>query len=326
MNPTRLRTRLALAFMLSAACAGLAAQPAKIPDGPIRIIIPTTPGTTPDIMARALAPKLGERLNHPIVVENKVGAGGGIGTDSVVRAAPNGSTLLFSASSLTVGAALYPSLPYDPVRDLTPIAFVGWNRLVLVTHPNSGIKSIADLIAAARKSPGRLNYASPGVGTPNHLTAELFKVRTGISMTHIPFAGSGPQVTAVLGGQVDMAPVTANVAAPQVRTGKLVALATAGDKPSPMLPGTPSLSEVNVPGVNGDIWYGIFGPKGMRPELAAQLNKEINEILRMDDVTASFKSQGFDIEPTSQEEFRNLVARDAERWTSLIRTQGIKAD
>jgi len=290
----------------------------------LRIIVPTTPGSTPDLLARSLGPKFAERLGRALVVENRIGASGAIGTEAVVRAAPNGATLLLPASTLATGATLQSGLSYDAVRDLTPIALMGWNRLVLATPPQTGFKTAADLVAAARRAPGRLNYGTPGVGTPNHMTAELFKVKAGVFITHIPYRGSGPQIADLLGGQIDMGPVTIIAAAPHVRAGRLVALAITGDKRSPLLPGVPSLAEAGFPGVQGDIWYGLFGPRALAPEMVARLNAEMNEVLRAEE--KSLGAQGFDVETGTADEFRALMVKDTARWAELIKRQGIKPE
>ena len=319
LSPIR-RVLLASAFALAA---GGALAQATLPDGPLRLIIPTTPGSTPDVLARGIGMKFAERLGRIALVENKVGASGAIGTEFVVRAAPNGATLLIAASTLATGATLQ-QLPFDPVRDLTPIALIGWTRMVLVTHPKTGFKTAGDLVAAARKQPGRLNYGTPGVGTPNHLLGELFKVRTGTFITHIPYRGSGPQLTDVLGGQIDMAPLTVLAAAPHIRAGRLVALAVAGDKRSPLLPTVPTLADAGIKGVNGDIWYGLFGPKGMAPELVAKLNAELREVLKAEE--KALGAAGIEVETGSPEQFRQLMVKDSARWADLIKSQGIKAD
>jgi len=318
------RRALLLLAGAAAALTSSAALAQTASDAPVRFIVPTTPGSTPDILARALAPKLAQRWGRTVVVENRVGASGSIGAEAVVRAPPNGDTLLIAASTLATGASLQKSLSFDAVRDLTPIAQLGWTRLVLVTHPGTGFKSTADLIAAARKSPGRLNYASPGNGTPNHLAAELFKVKTGTYITHIPYRGSGPQITDVLAGQVDLAPITIIAASPHVKTGRLVALAITGNQRSALLPGVPALSEVNVPGVQGDIWYGLFGPKGLAPELAARLNADVRELLKADE--KSFAAQGIDIETGSPQDLQQLLASDTRRWAEVVKLQGIQPD
>ncbi|MBT2302521.1 tripartite tricarboxylate transporter substrate binding protein [Variovorax paradoxus] len=296
----------------------------NFPDGPVRLIIPTTPGSTPDLLARTIAPKLSERIGRTVVVDNRVGASGNIGTEAVVRATPNGSTLLIHASSLATGAPLQKSLPFDASKDLAPVTLMGWSRLVFVTHPGTGMKTIGDFLAAARKSPGRLSYGSPGNGTPNHLAAELFKAKTQTYVMHIPYRGSAQQLTDVLGGQIDMAPLTAIAAAPHVRSGKLVPLAITGDKRSPVLPGVLSMAEGGVPGVDGNIWYGMFAPKGTPPELIARLNREVHEILREEEKTLT--AQGFEVEVSTPEEFRERLVRDTARWTELVKLQNIKPD
>lgn len=300
------------------------AQAQNFPDGPVRLIIPTTPGSTPDLLARTIAPKLSERIGRSVVVENRVGASGNIGTEAVVRAAPNGSTLLIHASSLATNAPLSKNLPFDAAKDLAPVTLMGWSRLVFVTHPGSGIKDVGELLAAARKAPGKLTYNSPGNGTPNHLAVELFEAKTNTFMVHIPYRGSAQQLTDILGGQVDMGPLTAIAAAPHLRGGKLVALAITGDKRSPVLPGVPSLAEAGVPGVDGNIWYGMFAPKGTPQGLIARLNREVREILKEEE--KSLTAQGFEVELSTPEEFHERLVRDTARWTELVKSQNIKAD
>lgn len=318
-------TKLGLAAVYAAtALFSTATHAQNLPDGPVRLIVPTTPGSTPDLLARTIAPKLSERVGRSVVVENRTGASGNIGTEAVVRAAPNGSTLLIHASSLATNAPLAKSLPFDATRDLAPITLMGWSRLVFVTHPGSGIKSIGDLLAQSRKAPGKLTYNSPGNGTPNHLAVELFKAKTNTNVMHIPYRGSAQQLTDILGGQVDMAPLTAIAAAPHVRTGKLVPLAITGDQRSPVLPGIPSLAEAGVPGVDGNIWYGMFAPKGTSPELVARLNREVREILK--DEEKALAAQGFEVEVSSPEDFHQRLVRDTARWTELVKLQSIKAD
>ncbi|OSZ76018.1 tripartite tricarboxylate transporter substrate binding protein [Hydrogenophaga sp. IBVHS1] len=304
--------------------AGLAAaQPAE---GPIRLIVPFTPGTGIDLIARTVGPKLSERLKRPVVVENRAGASGNIGTEAVVRAAPDGSTLLVSVNTLVMNRSLYPQLGFDPVRDLEPVSLTSWGQLILVTHPRSGFKTATDLVTAARNAPGKLNYASPGVGTPHHLSMELFKSTAKVFLTHIPYRGTGPAVTDMLGGQVDAMFLPIHVALPQVRSGRLVALGIGSEKRHPLLPDVPTLSEAKAGDVNVDMWYGIFAPKGMPAAQIATLNREINDILRSEDVQKAFAGQGMDPASNTPDAFGRLVAKDADRWAALIKSQGIKAE
>ncbi|MBN9370389.1 tripartite tricarboxylate transporter substrate binding protein [Hydrogenophaga sp. YM1] len=315
-----LRRGLVAAALL--ATAGLSAAQ----EGPLRLIVPFTPGTGIDLIARTVGPKLSERLKRPVVVENRAGASGNIGTEAVVRAAPDGSTLLVSVNTLVMNRSLYPQMPFDPVRDLQPVGLTSWGQLILVTHPRSGFKTAADLIAAAKQAPGKLNYASPGVGTPHHLSMELFKNTAKVFLTHIPYRGTGPAVTDMIGGQVDAMFLPIHVALPQVRSGRLVALGIGSDKRHPLLPDLPTLSEAKAGEVNVDMWYGIFAPKGMPAAQVAALNREINDILRAEDVKKAFEGQGMDPASDTPDGFAKLVARDADRWAALIKAQGIKAE
>jgi tripartite-type tricarboxylate transporter receptor subunit TctC len=312
-----------------AACVLPAGAQAPAPAGgqaPLRLIVPFTPGTGIDLIARTVGPKLGERLARPVVVDNRPGASGNIGTEAVVRAAPNGGTLLVSVNTLVMNRSLYPQLPFDPVKDLVPVSLTSWGQLLLVTHPQSGFKSAGELVAAAKARPGRLNYASPGMGTPHHMSMELFKQTAGVFLTHIPYRGTAPAVTDLLGGQVDAMFLPIHVALPQIKAGKLVALGIGSDKRHPLLPDLPTLAEARAGNVNVDMWYGIFAPAGTAPELVARLNRELKDILASPDVRTAFQTQGMDPATSSPEEFRRLVERDAERWAALIRTQGIKAE
>ena len=190
---------------------------------------------------RAVGPRLGERLGRAVVVENRAGASGNIGTEAVVRAAPNGSTLLVSVNTLVMNRSLYPNLPFDPVKDLVPVSLTSWGQLLLVANPQTGFKTVADLVAAAKRRPGKINYGSPGVGTPHHLSMELFKSTAGVFLTHIPYRGTGPAVTDLLGGQIDVMFLPIHVALAQIRAGRLVALGIGSDKRHPLLPQTPTL-------------------------------------------------------------------------------------
>ncbi|MFN5775625.1 MAG: tripartite tricarboxylate transporter substrate binding protein [Burkholderiaceae bacterium] len=299
------------------------AQPAA---APLRLMVPFTPGTGIDLIARTLGPKLSERLNRPVVVENRVGASGNIGTEAVVRAAPDGSTLLVSVNTLVMTRSLYPQLSFDPVHDLEPISQTSWGQLLLVTHPNSGFRSATELAQTARRQPGKINYASPGVGTPHHLAMELLKNTARIFLTHIPYRGTGPAVTDLLGGQVDAMFLPIHVALPHLRSGRLTALAIGSNKRHPLLPELPTVAEQQLGDVNVDMWFGIFAPKGTSTEMIQLFNREINQLLTGDDVKKAFLSQGMDPRGSTPQEFAQLVRRDAERWARVVKEQGIRAE
>lgn len=314
------------ALAVCGAAAQAPAAPAAATQPPLRLIVPFTPGTGIDLIARTVGPKLGERLGRPVVVENRAGASGNIGTEAVVRAPPNGSTLLVSVSTLVMNRSLYPKLPFDPVKDLVPVSLTSWGQLLLVASPKTGYKTAAELIAAAKSRPGAINYASPGVGTPHHLSMELFKSTTGIFLTHIPYRGTAPAVTDLLGGQIEVGFLPIHVALPHVKAGKLVALGTGSDKRHPLLPQVPTLAEAKAGNVNVDMWYGIFAPPGTSPEFVSRLNRELKDILATPDVRAAFETQGMDPATSSPEEFRRLVEQDAQRWERLIRARNITAE
>lgn len=326
MSATPIRSLLAL--LLAAASVGVLAQvqPAQSAQAPLRLIVPFTPGTGIDLIARTVGPRLAERLGRPVVVDNRAGASGNIGTEAVVRAAPNGQTLLVSVNTLVMNRSLYPKLPFDPVRDLMPVSLTSWGQLLLVTPPTSGYKTAADLVAAARAKPGRVNYASPGVGTPHHLSMELFKSTAGVFMTHIPYRGTGPALTDLLGGQVDAMFLPIHVALPHVRSGRLVALGLGSEKRHALLPQVPTLAEARSGNVNVDMWYGIFAPPGSAPEFVARLNRELKEILALPEVRTAFETQGMDPASSTPDEFRKLVEQDATRWAQLIKAQNITAE
>jgi tripartite-type tricarboxylate transporter receptor subunit TctC len=317
-------------MMIAALAAlGAAAQspvPAAAAQGPLRLIVPFTPGTGIDLIARTVGPRLGERLGRPVVVDNRAGASGNIGTEAVVRAVPNGSTLLVSVNTLVMNRTLYPQLPFDPVKDLVPVSLTSWGQLLLVANPRAGYNSASELLAAARRRPGAINYASPGVGTPHHLSMELLKNKAGVFLTHIPYRGTGPAVTDLLGGQIEVMFLPIHVALPHVKAGKLVALAIGSEKRHSLLPQVPTLAEARAGNVNVDMWYGIFAPAGTSPELVARLNRELNDILGTPEVRTAFETQGMDPATSTPEEFRRLVEQDADRWAQLIKVQGIRAN
>ena len=328
---TSIRRRFILLAAVALATFGVAAQtPAttapNMAQAPLRLIVPFTPGTGIDLIARTVGPRLGERLGRAVVVENRAGASGNIGTEAVVRAAPNGSTLLVSVNTLVLNRSLYPNLPYDPVKDLVPVSLTSWGQLLLVANPRTGFKTVADLVAAAKRRPGRINYGSPGIGTPHHLSMELFKSTTGVFLTHIPYRGTGPAGSDLLGGQIDVMFLPIHVALPQIRVGRLVALGIGSDKRHALLPQVPTLAEAGAGKVNVDMWYGIFAPPGTPADYVTRLNHELKDILASPEIRTSFETQGMDPATSTPEEFRQLVERDAERWAQLIRAQHIQSE
>jgi tripartite-type tricarboxylate transporter receptor subunit TctC len=316
----------AAAIVLAGLALGAQAQQPAGSGAPLKLVVPFTPGTGIDIVARTVGPRLSQRLNRPVIVENRTGASGNIGTEAVVRAPADGNTLLVSVNTLVMNRSLYPHLSFDPVKDLVPVALTSWGQLILVTHPGTRFKTAADLVAAAKARPGRLNYASPGVGTPHHMSMELFKQTAGVFLTHIPYRGTAQAVTDLLGGQVDAMFLPIHVALPHVKSGKLVALAIGSDKRHALLPDLPTIAQAKAGNVNVDMWFGIFAPPGTPADDVNRLNRELKDILASPEVRTAFQTQGMDPAWSTPDEFKRLVARDADRWARLVRSANIKAE
>ena len=314
------------AFAALAALAPTNAVAQAWPSQPIRIVVGYTPGTGNDIIARAVGQKLSDRLGQPVVVENKPGASGNIGSELVARARPDGHTLMVAPATFVMVPSLYKSLPFDTVKDFAPISLAANGQLLLCATPSAGIDSVAQLIKAAKDNPGKLNYASPGIGTPHHLAMELFKNVTGASITHVPYKGTAGALTDLLGGQVGVMFVPIHVALPHVKTGKLKALAIGSPKRHPNAPDVPTLAEVGAPGVEVDIWYGFLAPASTPRDVITRLNTELKAILAMPDIQQSFATQGLDSVSSTPEEFASLIARDIPRWARVVRESKIPAE
>jgi tripartite-type tricarboxylate transporter receptor subunit TctC len=293
---------------------------------PIKLIVPFTPGTGIDLIARTVGPRLADRLGRAVLVDNRPGASGNLGTDAVVRANADGTTLLVSVNTLVMNRSLFPNLSFDPLKDLVPISLTSWGQLVLVASKSSGFNTAQELVAAARANPGRINYGSPGSGTPHHLAMELVKIKTGSFMTHIPYRGTSPAMTDLLGGQIDVMFLPIHVALAQIRGGRLTALAISSDKPHALLPSVPPLRQLGLGELNVDMWYGILAPKGTPAEHVARVNAELKLILDLPEVRAAFESQGMTPAHSSPEAFHKLMEDDAARWGKVVKDQGIRAD
>jgi tripartite-type tricarboxylate transporter receptor subunit TctC len=328
MRPAVSRRHLLVwaAASLAGAIAVRARAQATAAAAPIKLIVPFTPGTGIDLIARQIGPRLAERLGRAVVVENRTGASGNLGTEAVVRASPDGSTLLVTVNTLVMNRALYPNLSFDAVRDLDPVTMTSWGQLVLVAHPKTGIAAANDLIARAKAKPGALNYGSPGNGTPHHLAMELVKNQAQVFITHIPYRGTGPAVTDLLGGQIDVMFLPIHVALQHVKAGSLRALAISSDKPHPLLPDVPPLRTLRLGDLDIDMWYGVLAPKGTPRPLVERLNAELKSILALPEVKTAFETQGMTPAHSSPQEFAALIERDAQRWAQVIKAQRITAD
>src|SRR6267143_237633 len=313
---------LALATVLSGA-----AQAQDYPARPVHPVVPYAAGGNADIFGRTLAQKLGDALKQPFVVENRAGANGGIGADFVAKSAPDGYTLLVTANGpIVVNPVLYAKVPYDPVRDFAPVARCTVYQYVLVTLAGSSIRSIADLIDAARARPGAVSYGSTGIGGGNHLAGELFALATGAQLTHVPYKGSAPALADLLGGQLTFMFDTVITSVPQIRAGKLRAFAVSSGKRASALPEVPTMQEAGFPGFDISQWQGVLAPAGTPRVLIGVLNAEIAKAMHAPDVVERIAVQGGnEIVTGTPEEFAELIRADLARYARLIREAKISA-
>jgi tripartite-type tricarboxylate transporter receptor subunit TctC len=305
-------------------CCATLAQ-AQYPNKPVKVIVPFTPGTGIDILARVWGQKFQERRNAAVVIENRPGASGNIGTEAVAKAPADGYTLLFTATTLVQSAALYKNVPYDP-KALTPIGLAAIGNLALVAHPSVPARSVEQLVSLVKAQPARLNYASPGNATPHHLAMELLKLQFGLKIVHVPYKGSAGAVADLLSGQVQLMFLPVHVALPLVKAGKLAMLASGGAQRSPATPEVPSLAEAGVKDIDVDIWYALLGPPGLPADVVALLNADLAAILGEADVKASLLKQGLTPRTGSPAELAKLIDTDLERWGRVMREAQIHAD
>jgi tripartite-type tricarboxylate transporter receptor subunit TctC len=304
----------------------LAAWAQNYPARPVRIVVPFPPGGPADVLGRLFADKLQGMWGQPVVVDNRAGAAGNVGSEITARSTPDGYTILLAASSHVTNAGLYAKLPYDPIKDFTPISQVAYYSLVLVTHPSLPVASLSDLVAFAKANPGKLTWASAGSGTPTHLTAELFGVVSGIQFLHVPYKGAAPATNDLLGGQVQAMFNNPVSALPHVRSGQLRGLATTGVRRSPAAPDIPTVAELGYPGFEAGTWYALLGPAGMPKEIATKVSADANAVLKMADVRLRLASQGVEPIGTTPEGLRAIMIADLEKWTKVMRAANIKPD
>jgi len=297
------------------------------PDQPVTLVVPYTPGTGIDLIARQLSARLPAVLGQPVIVENLAGASGNIGSEKVARAKPDGYTLLVQVNTLVMNKGLYKSLAYDPVADFTPVSQTSWGTLLLVTNPSTQkAGSLAQLVAIAKANPGKLTYATPGVGTPHHLSMALLMQGTGTDLLHVPYKGTAGAVTDLLGGRIDAMFLPVHVALQHIQAGKLKALATGSGHRLPQLPDVPTLAEAGVTADNVDMWYGVLAPKGTPANVVARLNTEIAAVLKSPEVAKSFESQGMVPASSTPAAFGALIQKDAQRWATVVKKGNITAD
>ena len=295
------------------------------PTRPLRLIVPYAPGGGTDILARALAPRVSEALGQSLVVENRPGAGGNIGADAVAKAAPDGYTLLMGANTIAINAGL-GKLPFDPVRDFTPVIMLASAPMLLVVHPGVNARSASELVALARANPGNLNFSNPGNGTPQHLAEELFKRMAGVEIQHVVYKGGGPALLDLVAGTTQAAVLTMASVKPFLQNGKLRALAVATAKRSQAMPELPTIAEAAVPGYAADLWYGIMAPAGTPREAVQRLNDAFARALTAPDVLERLAALGFEAAPGTPERLGEIHRNDVVKYGKLIRDAGIKGE
>lgn len=311
--------RLFRSFVLATACLASGVAVAQdYPAKPIRMIIPAAPGGGVDLGGRILATRLSATLGKPVVPENRAGAGTMIASEMLAQSAPDGYTILLVSSSHAVNAAVRKSLRYDPLGDFAAVSQIGSTPDLLVVNPQSGIRSVADLVAAAKKAPGKMTFGSSGPGTLSQLEPELFKKAAHIDMLHVPYKGGVPAVTALMGNEIDTLFLGTVALAPLVKTGKLRPIAVTGKTRSPMFPDVPTLAESGFPDWDTGTWYGVLVPAKTPPAIVATLNKHINDAIRQPDIRDKLAATGIEPKATTADQFSSLMKTDIARWQKVV--------
>lgn len=304
-----------------------AAANAQYPARPIRLVVPFPAGGPTDIVGRTISQKLSEALGQTIIIDNRAGAGGVIGTEHVAKAPPDGYTLLVGTiGGLAVAMSLYPNRGYDTLRDFAPVTQAVTVTNILVVHPSLPVKSVRDLLALARAKPGTLNYASSGSGTVTHLAGELLKTLARVNIVHIPFKGGAPALTALMSGEVEMSFENSLIIVPHIKAGRARAIAVTGAQRSKLMPDLPTIAEGGLPGYNASGWYGFVAPAAVPKDIVARLAADIARVLRMPDVVERLSGQGAEPVGGTPEQFGAFIRTEIDKWTRLVKTANMKAD
>jgi len=312
-----MKTLLLLVAAILVSVAGASAWAQGYPSKPIRLIVTFPPGGGTDIMARIIGPQVSESLGQSVVVDNRGGGGGTIGAEMAARATPDGYTLVMVSSSYGATSVAH-KLSYDPVKDIQPIILIGTTGLVMVVHPSVPVKSVKELIAYAKANPGKLNYGSVGTGSVTHLSLELFKLETKADLTHVPYKGGGPALTATVAGEVQLTSISMVPTIPHVKAGRLRAIGVTTEKRTMLLPEVPTVSET-VPGYAVIHWYGMWGPKGLPRNIVALWNKEVAKVLLTNEMKNRLAGEGLDPAGGPPEQFLNRIRRDVEKWRRVVK-------
>ncbi len=308
------------------ALSSLVAQAQGWPSKPVRIVAASSPGSGVDLVARVLAQKLGEQLGQPFTVDNRAGAGGNLGAEIAARSLPDGYTLFMGTPAHAINAALYRKLGYDLLRDFTPVSLATTGHYVLVVNPSVPARSVRELVALARASPGRLTYASAGTGNATHLAGELLRSMAGVDLLHVPYKGSGPALSDVIAGHADLMFANLTAALPHIRAGRLRGLGTTGSSRAVSARELPTIAEAGVPGYAVGAWYGVLAPAGTPEEIVSRLNAELGRALRAPDTRARLAADAADPAPGTPAEFGRLIQSEIATWTRVIAQAGIRPE
>jgi tripartite-type tricarboxylate transporter receptor subunit TctC len=314
------------AFLSLALFVATAAWAQDYPGRPVRIVAPSPPGGAIDLLSRIVSQKLAETWGQTVIVDNRAGATGNIGAELVAKSAPDGYTLLLAGTPHAINMSLFRNLRYDLAKDLAPITAVAAFPSLIAVHPSVPVRSVSELIALAKARPGELNFGSAGSGSPNHLSMEIFKLMAQVNMVHIPYKGSGPLLTDLLAGQVQLASMGLPPSLQHVKAGKLRAIAVTGLTRSPLLPAVPTVSESGLSGFNVSSWYGVFAPAGLPRNLVTKLNIDIASLLAAADVKERLASLGAEPMPLPPEDFGRYVRAEIEKWAKAVAESGVKVD
>ena len=316
-------------FALVGVLFGVLAPPVQAqvwPAQSIRLIVPFTPGTGMDTIARAVAPRLSERMGQPVLVQNMPGASGNIGADAVAKAAPDGYTLLVGANTMLIASQLYKQVPFDPLKDFSSVTMAAYGTLMLVANPKTGMRSLQDFVDKARARPGSVTYGSPGIGTPHHMAMELFKAQTQLFVLHVPYRGTAGYTQDLLSGEIMVGFLPIHVAQGFVASGRLTALAVGSAKRHPVAPNVPTIAELGTKGVEVDMWYAFFAPVKTPSAVVARLNSEISAILKSVEVRELLGRAGMDASGSTPEELNAVMRLDYPRWGAVIQRNGITGE
>ncbi len=296
------------------------------PSRPIRLIVPFPPGGSNDIVARMVATQLGERLGQQVVIDNRGGAGGVLGSDLAAKSPPDGYTLLLISVAYAFGPALYKNLPYDPERAFAPVGILGSGAAALTVHPSLPVNTVQELIALAKAKPGTLNYASAGVGSLQHLACALFMIQAGIDVVHVPYKGGGPAMADVIAGQAQIVMPSLIQVVPHIKSGRLRVLGTSGTRRSAVLPDVPTISESGVPGYEAHNWWGILAPAGTPAPVVEKLHKDLTSVLSSRETEKRFETEGAEVVRMTPAEFGRFISAELVKWSRVAREVGIKAE